>query len=75
MELIDHSYKFKPKRIEDKYMDTPQYIANSLDYDIDKLLMPKLSDMSSQKKFFKCYFLLAKVCESSSRMNIRFGDY
>ena len=40
MELIDHSYKFKPKRIEDKYMDTPQYIANSLDYDIDKLLMP-----------------------------------
>lgn len=40
MELIEHSYKFKPKRIEDKYMDTPQYIANSLDYDIDKLLMP-----------------------------------
>lgn len=40
MELIDHSYKFKPKRIKDKYMDTPQYIANSLDYDIDKLLMP-----------------------------------
>ena len=67
MELIDHSYKFKSKRIEDKYMDTPQYIANSLDYDIDKLLMPKLSDMSSQKKFFKCYFLLAKVCRFSVR--------
>lgn len=48
-------------------MDTPQYIANSLDYDIDKLLMPKLSDMSSQKKFFKCYFLLAKVCGFSVR--------
>lgn len=40
MELIDHSYKLKPKRIEDKYMNTPQYIANNLDYDIDRLLMP-----------------------------------
>lgn len=40
MELIDHSYRFKPKRIEDKYEDAPQYIANCLDYDIDELLMP-----------------------------------
>lgn len=40
MELIDNSYKFKPKRIEDKYADAPQYIVHSLDYDIDELLMP-----------------------------------
>lgn len=40
MELINNSYKFKPQRIEDKYANAPQYIANSLDYNIDELLMP-----------------------------------
>lgn len=39
MELIENSYKFKPKIIEDKYADAPQYVANSLDYNIDELLM------------------------------------
>lgn len=40
MELIENSYKFKPKRIEDRYADAPRYMANNLDYDIDKLLLP-----------------------------------
>lgn len=40
MELIENSYKFKPKGIEDKHTNAPQYIVNSIDYDIDELLMP-----------------------------------
>ena len=41
MELIDKTYEFKPKKIDDKYSDTPQYIANCLEYNIDDLLLPK----------------------------------
>lgn len=40
MELIENSYKFKPKKIEDKYIGAPKYIANNIDYNIDELLMP-----------------------------------
>lgn len=39
MELIENTYKFKPVKIEDKYSNSPKYIANSIDYNIDELMI------------------------------------
>jgi hypothetical protein len=39
MELIGKTYKFKPIKIEDKFSNAPTYHANSIDYDVDELLM------------------------------------
>lgn len=41
MELVEQTYKFRPKMIDDKYIDAPKYCANELTYDIDELLLPK----------------------------------
>lgn len=38
MELIDKTYKFIPVKVEDKYSNAAQYIANNIDYDVDELL-------------------------------------
>lgn len=35
----NNSYRFEAKEIEDKYSDTPKYVANSVSYDIDNLLL------------------------------------
>jgi hypothetical protein len=39
MDLIGRTYKFEPVRIEDKFPDAPRYYANSIDYDVDELLL------------------------------------
>ena len=39
MELVEHAYKFYPKIIDDKYVDSPKYRVNELTYDINKLLL------------------------------------
>lgn len=39
MDLIDQSYKFSPKEIEDKYIDAPKYIANKLSYSVEDLFI------------------------------------
>jgi hypothetical protein len=39
MELIGKTYKFQPKEIQDKYIDSPKYVVNNLTYDIDDLLL------------------------------------
>jgi len=39
MDLIEQSYKFRPKEIEDKYIEAPKYIANNLSYNIEDLLI------------------------------------
>lgn len=41
MELIDKTYKFEPIKINDKYSNAPQYLANNLKYNIDDLLFPE----------------------------------
>lgn len=41
MDLIEHSYKFRPKEILDKYIESPKYIANNLSYNIENLLLPE----------------------------------
>lgn len=38
MELIDKTYKFEPIKIDDKYLNAPQYFANNIKYNIDNLL-------------------------------------
>ena len=35
----NNSYRFEAKEIEDKYFDVPKYVANSVPYDIDNLLL------------------------------------
>lgn len=39
MDLIEHSYKFRPKEIQDKYIEAPKYIVNNLSYNIEDLLI------------------------------------
>ncbi|WP_026627042.1 DUF2971 domain-containing protein [Dysgonomonas capnocytophagoides] len=39
MDLIEYSYKFRPKEILDKYIDSPKYIVNNLSYNIEDLLI------------------------------------
>lgn len=39
MQLMKQGYKFQPKEIIDKYIDSPQYYANKLDYNIDELIL------------------------------------
>ena len=36
---VNNSYRFEAKEIEDKYSDAPKYVANSVSYDIDNLLL------------------------------------
>ena len=36
---VNNSYRFEAKEIEDKYFDAPMYVANSVPYDIDNLLL------------------------------------
>ena len=36
---VNNSYRFEEKKIEDKYSDAPKYVANSVSYDIDNLLL------------------------------------
>ena len=53
MELVKNSYEFKPHKIEDKYADSPKYIANDVDYDIDRLLLPK-NILGEEAYSYKC---------------------
>ena len=53
MELVKNSYEFKPNKIEDKYADSPKYIANDVDYDIDRLLLPK-NILGEEAYSYKC---------------------
>lgn len=39
MDLIEQSYKFIPKEIEDNYINAPKYIANNLAYNIEDFLI------------------------------------
>lgn len=39
MELIDKTYEFIPMPVEDKYVNATKYVANCIDYDVDKLLL------------------------------------
>lgn len=39
MELINRTYKFKPVKIEDKFLNARRYYANSIDYNVDELLL------------------------------------
>lgn len=39
MDLIEQSYKFKPQKIQDRYIDSPKYIVNNLSYNIKSLLI------------------------------------
>lgn len=61
MELIKNTYKFKPKKIEDKYANAPSYIANNLDYDIDKLLMS--AGLSKEEKAYSYKNKLIKALD------------
>ena len=36
---VNNSYRFEAKEVEDKYSDTPKYVANCVSYDIDNLLL------------------------------------
>ena len=36
---VNNSYRFEAKEVEDKYSDAPKYVANSVSYDIDNLLL------------------------------------
>ena len=36
---VNNSYRYEAKEVEDKYSDTPKYVANCVPYDIDNLLL------------------------------------
>lgn len=38
MDLIENTYKFIPKPIQDKFSDAPKYVPNSIQYDVDELM-------------------------------------
>lgn len=53
---IINSYRFEAKEIEDKYPDAPRYVAQSISYDIDNLLLcGALTE--DEKEIYKNYFI------------------
>lgn len=53
---VNNSYRFEAKEIEDKYSDAPAYVANTVSYDIDNILLcGELTD--SEIKAYKNYFI------------------
>lgn len=51
MNLENSSYKFVPKKIEDKYLNANKYIANKVDYDLNKLITNELSRNNKSIKY------------------------
>lgn len=57
------SYQFEAVPIIDKFYDAPQYVANNIFYDIDKLLLGGLTD--DEIRSYKPFFIKAvdMICE------------